>query len=185
MARILYDCINCGACIPECPVNAISEGSDIHVIDWSCTECGNCWYVCPVNAVDWAPLLLGGYSVSTLSAHGDAVMGETKYWEGVKYVYGGNSVYGIDCSHFVWQVYNGIGLRYSYTPTSSFAGLSEFCEVMAPERGDVVLFSGHMGIYDPYTPTAGHTLYGAYSAGVGYSNPSWWSGSRRYFRWCK
>jgi ferredoxin len=45
------DCINCGACQSECPVEAISEGSDKYVIDPSkCTECGACADVCPVGA---------------------------------------------------------------------------------------------------------------------------------------
>ncbi|NLP47340.1 MAG: 4Fe-4S binding protein [Clostridiales bacterium] len=44
------DCIACGLCEPECPVDAISEG-DIYVIDAElCTDCGNCAEVCPVDA---------------------------------------------------------------------------------------------------------------------------------------
>ena len=30
---ITEECINCGACEPECPNEAISEGDDIYVID--------------------------------------------------------------------------------------------------------------------------------------------------------
>ncbi|MBO5710714.1 MAG: 4Fe-4S binding protein [Rikenellaceae bacterium] len=45
-------CIACGACIPECPVGAISEGDGFSVIDASmCTECGTCAGVCPVEAI--------------------------------------------------------------------------------------------------------------------------------------
>ena len=42
------DCIACGTCIDECPVDAISEG-DIYVIDPEiCTDCGSCAkYVLP------------------------------------------------------------------------------------------------------------------------------------------
>ena len=37
---ITEECINCGACEPECPNEAISEGEDIYVIDPKlCTEC--------------------------------------------------------------------------------------------------------------------------------------------------
>jgi ferredoxin len=37
---ITEDCINCGACEPECPNEAISEGEEIYVIDPNlCTEC--------------------------------------------------------------------------------------------------------------------------------------------------
>lgn len=53
---ITSDCINCGACEPECPNNAISQGEDIYVIDpLLCTECVGfhdyeaCAAVCPVD----------------------------------------------------------------------------------------------------------------------------------------
>ena len=53
---ITSDCINCGACEPECPNEAISEGDDIYVIDPNlCTECVGfhdyeaCQAVCPVE----------------------------------------------------------------------------------------------------------------------------------------
>ncbi len=54
--KITQDCINCGACEPECPNEAISEGDDIYVIDPElCTECVGfheteaCQAVCPVE----------------------------------------------------------------------------------------------------------------------------------------
>ncbi len=53
---IANDCINCGACEPECPNNAISQGDPIFVIDpMLCTECVGfhdyeaCAAVCPVD----------------------------------------------------------------------------------------------------------------------------------------
>src|SRR4051794_8645826 len=53
---ITEECINCGACEPECPNEAISEGEDIYVIDPArCTECvghfdeEQCAAVCPVD----------------------------------------------------------------------------------------------------------------------------------------
>lgn len=52
MAYIINsDCIACGACEGECPVEAISMGDDIYVIDpEKCTDCGACAEVCPVDA---------------------------------------------------------------------------------------------------------------------------------------
>ncbi|NLM27894.1 MAG: 4Fe-4S binding protein [Clostridiaceae bacterium] len=45
------DCISCGACEPECPVNCISAGDTKYVIDpEECIECGACADVCPVDA---------------------------------------------------------------------------------------------------------------------------------------
>ncbi|HEY0840430.1 MAG TPA: YfhL family 4Fe-4S dicluster ferredoxin [Vulgatibacter sp.] len=53
---ITEECINCGACEPECPNGAISQGEDIFVIDPKlCTECVGfhdeeaCAAVCPVD----------------------------------------------------------------------------------------------------------------------------------------
>ncbi|MBR5411256.1 MAG: 4Fe-4S binding protein [Clostridia bacterium] len=49
--KISDECISCGACAAECPVEAISEGADKYVIDAdACIECGNCADVCPVGA---------------------------------------------------------------------------------------------------------------------------------------
>lgn len=49
--KISEECICCGACEPECPVNAISEGDGIYVIDPEiCIDCGACASVCPVGA---------------------------------------------------------------------------------------------------------------------------------------
>ncbi len=57
--KILETCINCGACEPECPVEAISEGDEIFVIDPDlCVECEGhfdspqCVEVCPVQEED-------------------------------------------------------------------------------------------------------------------------------------
>lgn len=54
---ITEECILCGACEPECPNEAISEGDIVYVIDPDrCTECvgfydeSQCAAVCPVDA---------------------------------------------------------------------------------------------------------------------------------------
>ena len=50
--KITEKCSACGACKPECPVEAISEGSPIYVIDAeACTDCGICAGVCPEEAI--------------------------------------------------------------------------------------------------------------------------------------
>ena len=49
--QISDECLACGACEAECPVNAISEGADKYEIDAdACIDCGNCAEVCPVDA---------------------------------------------------------------------------------------------------------------------------------------
>jgi len=50
--RITDECISCGACASECPVEAISEGEDTYQIDpEKCTDCGACVEVCPTEAI--------------------------------------------------------------------------------------------------------------------------------------
>lgn len=56
--KITEECISCGACEPECPVHAISEGETQYVIDPAvCVECkgyydtSQCVEVCPVDAI--------------------------------------------------------------------------------------------------------------------------------------
>lgn len=53
---ITEDCVACGVCLPECPVDAIAEG-DIYTIDPNvCVECKGyfdepkCAEVCPTDA---------------------------------------------------------------------------------------------------------------------------------------
>ena len=49
--KISDDCISCGACAAQCPVEAISEGDGKYVIDAdTCVSCGACAGVWPVGA---------------------------------------------------------------------------------------------------------------------------------------
>ncbi len=49
--RITDECIACGTCIDECPVEAISAG-DIYKIDaGTCIDCGSCADACPTEAI--------------------------------------------------------------------------------------------------------------------------------------
>jgi ferredoxin len=50
--KITDDCLVCGACIDECPNEAISEGDDIYVIDAAkCDDCATCVDSCPSEAI--------------------------------------------------------------------------------------------------------------------------------------
>ncbi|MCR3922042.1 MAG: 4Fe-4S binding protein [Firmicutes bacterium] len=53
MTHVINDeCISCGSCEPECPVDAITEGDTQYVIDpETCIDCGACAEVCPVEAI--------------------------------------------------------------------------------------------------------------------------------------
>ena len=54
--KIVEECINCGACEPECPNEAISGGGTLYAVDAEkCTECvgayeePRCIAVCPID----------------------------------------------------------------------------------------------------------------------------------------
>ena len=60
--KITDECINCDVCEPECPNHAITQGSDIYVINPAlCTECvghydePQCVSVCPVDCIPHDP----------------------------------------------------------------------------------------------------------------------------------
>jgi NAD-dependent dihydropyrimidine dehydrogenase PreA subunit len=45
------ECIACGTCAEECPVEAIDEGEPYVINQEKCTECVSCFDVCPVEAI--------------------------------------------------------------------------------------------------------------------------------------
>lgn len=49
--RISDDCVACGTCIGECPVEAISEGDIYKISPDKCMDCGSCAAACPVEAI--------------------------------------------------------------------------------------------------------------------------------------
>lgn len=53
MAYIISgECIACGGCVTECPVEAISKGDDRYIINADeCVDCGVCEETCPTGAI--------------------------------------------------------------------------------------------------------------------------------------
>ncbi len=107
---------------------------------------------------------------------------------GVRYKYGGTTSKGLDCSGFVWRVYQDMG--YDFTRTSSkvyYKGGSKISENRA-RKGDLVFFKkgakiNHVGIY----LGEGKFIHSSSSRGVIKSElaNSYWkprvAGFRRYF----
>lgn len=83
------------------------------------------------------------------------VLAEAKTWLGTRYVYGGNTRYGIDCSGFVKNVYqNALGINISRTATLQ----QRECTLLKREElepGDLIFFAtvkgpgviAHVGMY--------------------------------------
>jgi NAD-dependent dihydropyrimidine dehydrogenase PreA subunit len=48
--KISDACLACGSCLPECPCDAIEEGTPYTIND-KCSGCGSCAETCPVEAI--------------------------------------------------------------------------------------------------------------------------------------
>ena len=50
--KITDACVACGSCAGNCPMDAITEGDGIYVIDAdTCVGCGACAGQCPMDAI--------------------------------------------------------------------------------------------------------------------------------------
>lgn len=49
---ITSDCIACGTCLPECPVDAIREDEIYEIDPEKCIACKKCAEICPVHACE-------------------------------------------------------------------------------------------------------------------------------------
>ncbi|MCL2410327.1 MAG: 4Fe-4S binding protein [Treponema sp.] len=50
--KITDDCVSCGVCVTDCPLEAIFEKDGQYIIDaGKCTDCGACVASCPADAI--------------------------------------------------------------------------------------------------------------------------------------
>ncbi|XKH50436.1 cell wall-binding repeat-containing protein [Chryseomicrobium palamuruense] len=83
---------------------------------------------------------------------GQKLVNEAKKYIGTRYVFGGKSPSGFDCSGFIWYVHQQAGIKLGYQTAAGYASMTS--STTNPQVGDVVFFSGtykagvsHMGIY--------------------------------------
>lgn len=85
---------------------------------------------------------------TTTSASGSAVVSYAQQFLGCKYVYGGTSTNGFDCSGFTQYVYKHFGINLNRTAAAQYSNGKSVTELQA---GDLVMFGksgiNHVGIY--------------------------------------
>lgn len=86
---------------------------------------------------------------------------------------------GFDCSGLVWYVISELGqYQFEYRSTKTLPHHPMLRRLWIPpelmQTGDLILFTGHVGFYDPSPPKKDKTLYSATSHGVHHENPKYW-----------
>jgi cell wall-associated NlpC family hydrolase len=96
---------------------------------------------------------------------------------------------GFDCSGLVFYVISHeVGHIFEYKNTDSLAVHPMLRRLQVPpdalQAGDIILFRGHVGFYDPNPPKGkeGRTLYSATAHGVRNEKPIFWGSALGYFR---
>ncbi len=113
------------------------------------------------------------------------IIEEANKWKGTVYLFGGNSTDGIDCSHFVWQVYKKIvypGMPYIFSDSSKDGMYFKRVTKSQLKQGDLVVWKSHIGIVDD--PVLGTFIGAQCSTGVAktfYTSGYWASEGVQYF----
>lgn len=115
-----------------------------------------------------------------------AVVAEASRWSGIQYRYGGKDQNGIDCSHFVYAIYNRVFEGYNYRMAGEYLNGADFSVTSSAHVGDVIVFPGDAGNSDHVgiiTDVRSKKFIGAQtSTGVketSYASGTYW-GNRRY-----
>lgn len=107
----------------------------------------------------------------------DKIIKEAMSWKGAPYLWGGNSKAGIDCSHFVWQVYKAVvfpDMPYIFSDPSRDGSYFKRIDKAQVLKGDLVVWSGHIGIVvDPIQSTFIGAQTSTGVAGAFYGSGHW------------
>ena len=116
----------------------------------------------------------------------------------------GTSYDKLDCSHMVWTAYKTAGYEFPYTSTSAYPAVlvgTYFVEITEAELkpGDLILYSGHVGIYDPDGCSIVNTAQcqgqkdasemrvlsarSGKNLGTEYGRSSWFGTPKKYLKW--
>jgi hypothetical protein len=94
---------------------------------------------------------------------------------------------GHDCSHLVHAIYERAGFPYAYASSDDlYDGVQGFQRITHPQPGDLIVWSGHVGIV---VRPSRHVFFSFMSAGPGidsYDAPYWVDrGEARFYRYIK
>jgi RHS repeat-associated protein len=121
-------------------------------------------------------------------AQRSAILAAARRQIGSRYFTGGGArscpQKGFDCSGLVWYSITQAGIIYQYVSTGGMSTSQYLKKISAGDLqpGDIVLFSGHTGIYDPNQSKPGYDILNAMNKGVGYGPSSWYGPPVAYFR---
>ena len=127
-----------------------------------------------------------GYIANGVLHRGWRIIVEGEKMIGWPYDKYGDNKDGISCSQMVNKAHINAESPYPYRNTEKFPELPMFKMVTIPRVGDVVLFEGHMGLYNrnPFSSRPDYTVLSAtVHGGVRYGPPSWFKGSPTYYRY--
>ncbi len=89
---------------------------------------------------------LGLWPLRGIAPLAERIIESARQSTGTRYQWGGESKKGMDCSHFVHHVYRQSGISYPYTTTHGDWKKAGFVHTQNPQRGDLILWKGHVGI---------------------------------------
>lgn len=87
------------------------------------------------------------YTAPSNKGGGAGIVAAARGYLGVPYVWGGESSSGLDCSGLVMLAHQAVGISLSHSSGSQGAGGKSVPNMASALPGDVVCYSGHVGIY--------------------------------------